>query len=674
MNQIEFKALLSLYDDAYYNNDDSLISDCEYDNLKEEYIKLYGEYNYVPGNASNKFEKYEHSTYVSSLGKKQITDKEGIKKELERLWPVVIQEKADGLTLVTYPDGKQVTRGNGRIGEIVTKNVEKVEGLGTPFSAYPVRSEIVMLHSEFERINKERIKNNLKPYENCRNAAAGMIRNLDSSKVEGLKVLSYNLLFDDEVDDGEENENASAQTQINYLKLNNWNTVNSYEPKDIDDAINYIENYDRTKLDYDIDGLVIKHNGNKKFGITEHHPLNAIAIKFVPEGQWTTIENIEWSVGRTGKVTPIANLTPINIMKSTIKKATLHNYGIMQVLDLTKICKEGNKFMSEVYVIKANDVIPAITKVKHLKNDKTKIIPINKPTKCPCCQSDLVEENDQLYCKNDSCESKIINRLIHLSQRDAFNIENLGEETCEKLVNKYKMILNQTLSQIMNSEEIMQEDDEDYEDEYELVCNELKNIHPSFIYKLTKKDILSIDGFADKSATKLYENIQASLNITFDKFLFGCGIPLVGKKTARDIAEFYYSKDKTELENFVDDYYTGFKRLIKAKGIGTETVLSLTEKYETYIIPFGNYFNIKDYIPKKKAVNQLTFVITGEFDIPRTEIKDKIEKAGHKVTGSVSSKTNYVLVGENPGEKQKQAVEKNVIILDSLEKLEEIIK
>jgi DNA ligase (NAD+) len=673
MDKQELEDFLKYHDNLYYNLDSPELTDKEYDKYKDEYISKYGEYNYVPGIASDDFEKYNHTTYVSSLSKKQIKDEEGIRKEIERLWPVVIQPKMDGLTIVTYPGNIHVTRGNGHIGEIVTNNVKNADGLGIPFSAFPVRSELVMLHSSFNKINEEREKQGLKPYENCRNAAAGIIRNKDSTKVEGLKIFAYNLLFEEE-----DEENASAQTQINYLKNNEWNTVISYEPKDIDDAINYINSFDRKELDYDIDGLVVKHNGSKVFGQTQHHPLNAFAIKFEPEGAWTTIEDVQWTVGRTGKITPIAILNPVNIMGSTITKATLHNSKIINDLGLTsidRIGKRGNS-ITEVYVIKANDVIPAILEVK--KNNKiqsnlyTELIA--EPKVCPICGSTLRKENDQLFCDNESCESRLLNKLIHLSQRDAFNIESLGEETCEKLISLWKNILNKAYNQIINSIEVCDEEDQYEDDPLQEIEDNIKNIHPSFIYNLSLEQIKTMEGFADKSAQKLYDEIQKSKELTFDRFLYGCGIPLVGKKVAKDIAEFYYSDKENEVNNFVDDYYNGFKRLINAKGIGNETIISLSKYYDKYIIPFGEYINIKDYIPVKKAKNQLIFVITGEFEISRNEIKKLIENAGHKVTNSVSSKTSYVLVGKDPGDKEKKAIEKNITIINSLEELKKIIE
>lgn len=303
-------ALLKYHDDLYYNQDAPVLSDAEYDELKRQYVELYGEYDYVPGEASADSIKFEHPVPVTSLDKVQVTEVNKLKTHLERLWPVIIQPKMDGLTLVSYPDNdevimgtidyKHVTRGNGTIGEIVTSKVYAgVDGIGTTgiIVHKAVRSEVVMLKQYFDPINKKRIAEGKEPFKNLRNAAAGMLRNKDVSKVEGLKAFAYNII-------SEEENFCTAEQQIEILKDWKWNTVDTYIPKTIDEAIEYITTYDekyRDDLEYEIDGLVIKHNGNKKFGQTAHHPNNAIAVKFEAEGGWTTLNKIVWQVGRTGK-------------------------------------------------------------------------------------------------------------------------------------------------------------------------------------------------------------------------------------------------------------------------------------------------------------------------------------------------------------------------------------
>lgn len=298
MNEIDrLLNLLNYHDNLYYNLDSPEISDAEYDSIKKKYLELTGktEYDYVPGKAAADSIKYEHPVPVTSLDKVQITDEVRLRKELERLWPVIIQPKMDGLTLVSYPDGSHVTRGNGYIGEVVTdKVVGNVEGLGE-VGRFPIRSEVVMLKSAFEAINKRRIANGEEPFKNPRNAAAGMLRNKDISKVEGLKAYAYNLIKPD--------ESNNQDNQMYAISSLGWNTVFNYIPNTIDEAITFINNYkeERNGLNYEIDGLVIKHNGTKTFGFTGHHPKSAIAVKFEAEGEWTVLNSVTWQVGKTGK-------------------------------------------------------------------------------------------------------------------------------------------------------------------------------------------------------------------------------------------------------------------------------------------------------------------------------------------------------------------------------------
>lgn len=659
------EALLKYHDDKYYNQDNPEISDEQYDALKKSYVDLYGEYNYVPGEATANLKKYEHTTNVSSLDKVQITEVNKVKEHIHRLWPVIIQDKMDGLTVVTYPD-EDVTRGNGSVGEVITDKMKYVDGTGNRIG-FPIRSEVVMLKSEFNKINEERIANGEEPFKNTRNAAAGMLRQLDPSKVKGLKAFAYNIIYEEERND--------SYAQILSLNTWNWNTVNTYIPETEEDALNYILEYEekyRKSLDFDIDGLVIKHNGGKDFGYTGHHPKGAVAVKFEAKGEWTTLNRIVWQVGRTGKITPVAEFEPIDLEGSTITRATLHNYGIIEALGLNTIAYHGKYDpVTKVKVIKANDVIPAIVEVNHPESgDYVKLI--DEPKECPICKGEVNKINDQLFCINPSCESKITGRLVHLAQKDAFNIEGLSEETAKKLIAKYRSILETVLHQMDMAEEAGE-----LVEDYDMLSNKLNTMHPSFIYDLSLDDLKTLPGFAEKSATKLYNEIRNSLTIPFNKFLYGCGIPLIGRSISKDIAEFYYDKPgSSEFYAFLLDYNNDFKLLRQMNGIGTEMINSLKNNLDTMLDPFGYYdFEITDVIPKKKASNQLTFVITGEFDIPRKDIKGMIEDAGHKVSGSVSSKTNYLLAapGEEGTTKYKKAISLNTPIINSIENLKEIL-
>lgn len=678
MNKDELKKLLNYHDNLYYNQDDPEITDAEYDALKNQYVALYGEYDYVPGKAL--FNKVKHTTNISSLDKVQITDQDKIRSEIIRLWPVVIQPKLDGLTLVSYPNGKHVTRGSGEIGEDVTESVNSgVSGVGK-INDKPIRSEAIMPISEFKRINEERENMGLKPFKNPRNAAAGMLRNKDIEKIEGLTLYAYNVI-------SEYSESNLNVEQLNDLKTLGWNVVTNFVPETVDEAVSYILNFDRSKLDYEIDGLVIKHNGNKKFGFTGHHPKSAIAVKFEAQGAWTTINRIVWQVGRTGKITPVAEFEPVDILGSTVSRATLHNMGIINALKLGCLLYENGVSQTRVKVIKANDVIPAIIEVENYQGSMTNIdiINIDEPECCPMCKGHIEKFNDQIFCANPTCSSKILGKLVHLAQKDAFNIAGLSEETAKKLIAKYKEVLDSVLHQMDMTEEAGAIDEdyaEDFAQEYEEVKRRRENMHPSFIYDLTFEDILSLDGFAKKSAQKLYNEIQNSKHLSFDKFLYGCGIPLIGKKASKDIAMHYSSGKDEPAIAMGKDWGNDFASLYKVEGIGKIMINSLIENFENMVVPFGEYNMTYERVEKpKKALNQKTIVITGEFETKRSIIKAEIESYGHKVAGSVSTKTDILLAapGEETSSKYRKATEliesgkKDIQIINSLDALYEML-
>lgn len=634
--------LLKYHDDKYYNQDSPEISDAEYDALKKQYVEAYGEYDYVPGEASADSIKYTHPVPVTSLDKVQVTEVDKLRKELERLWPVVIQPKMDGLTLVSYPDGKHVTRGNGKIGEVVTSKVNAgVEGLGT-VHLNAVRSEVVMIKSKFEEINQKRIANGEEPFKNLRNAAAGMLRNKDITKVEGLRAFAYNLIRPVEKND--------SSMQIEILEESGWNTVFVAEPKTIDEAIEFITTYNeklRPFLDYEIDGLVIKHNGDKVFGSTGHHPKNAIAVKFEAEGDWTTINKITWQVGRTGKIVPVAELEPVEILNSTVTRATLHNYGIMKALGLTEIMHQG-KFnpVTQVFVIKANDVIPAITEVKHpsLDSDNLYCEIIHEPTSCPECNGSVEKVNDQLFCTNPHCIAKLQGEIELMASRDALNIEGLSEMTIEKMINYVK------------------------EKDAQLYMPLLFTLPFYFNYE----QILELPGFAPVSAKKLYDNIQKAKTTELKRFIYGSCIPLIGRTASEAMANTLLTVD-----NLIADANNDYKITATIQDFGPKMISSLrtygNENFGMLWEAGVRPTSVENVI--KKADVQLTFVITGAFDIPRKEIETMIKNAGHKVSGSVSKKTSYLLAspGEESTTKYKKAQELEIKIIHTLEELKELI-
>lgn len=614
------KEYLQELDNAYYNKGEALVSDAEYDSLKTQYLKSINqnEYNYVPGEAISN-SKVAHKYPVLSLDKVQMNDTETLRKRLAEIFPVVIQPKFDGLTGVYYGDEDiYVSRGNGKIGDDITIKVKAgVKGLGER-QDYIVRGEILMLKSEFESINKERIAKGEEPFKNPRNATAGMLRNDDLSKIKGLYFYAYNIL-------AEEGE-ILFEEEMQILKKNGWTTPINYIPETVDDAIEYLTSFNRNSLDYEIDGLVAKHIGNKKFGFTAHHPKNSIAIKSEQTGVWSVLESVEWSTGKTGIVAPVANIKPVDILGSTVSRVTLHNIDYINSFSLA--------IGKEIRVIKANEIIPRI-----IESKGEGVETIRVPDICPSCGSKTEFENNILYCKNPECEAQLSNKIINLASREGLNIEGLSEATVEKMIDyakKNNMKLKLTLP---------------------------------FVFQL--KDILKLEGFKDKSATKLYNNIQKAKNPELKNYIYATNIPLLGKSTSEDIANTLLT-----LDNLVEDCKECFKKTSRIKGIGKELINNLNI-YGSAILQEFDEVNIvpKSVAKKKVAENQLTIVITGSFDIPRKEIEKIIKDAGHKTSGSVSAKTSILLAseGEESSSKYKKAVSLNTKIINSLDELKKIL-
>lgn len=633
-------ALLKYHDDLYYNQDAPVLSDAEYDELKRQYVELYGEYDYVPGEASADSVKFEHPVRVTSLDKVQVTEVDKLKAHLERLWPVIIQPKMDGLTLVSYAD-KDVTRGNGSIGEVVTSKTTNVEGIGKRIGI-TIRSEVVMLKQYFEPINKKRIAEGKDPFKNLRNAAAGMLRNKDISKVEGLRAYAYNFVRDEEIND--------AEGQILSLRSWGWNTVDYFRPSTIEEAIEYITTYDekyRDDLEYEIDGLVIKHDGSKIFGQTAHHPNNAIAVKFEAEGGWTTLNKVVWQVGRTGKIVPVAEFEPIEILNAEVSRATLHNYGIMKAMDLIGILHKGKGHnpLTKVYVIKANDVIPKIIKVEQPDVTDSNIYMdlIHEPTCCPECKGEVEKLNDQLFCINPDCPAKLQGQIELLASRDALNIEGLSEMTIEKMIQYVKE-------------------------------NKLDLFRPldfTLPFWFTYEEILKLPGFAPVSAKKLYDNIQKAKDTELKRFIYASNIPLIGRSASEAMANTLLTVEALveEIDNFektsqIPDFGPKMINSLKKYGQGHFSLL-----WDAGVRPRPVEKQVK------KAETQLTIVITGAFDIPRKEIETMIKDAGHKTSSSVSKKTSYLLAspGEEGTNKYNKAKELNVPIINTINELKELL-
>lgn len=621
MDNTKLKEILDYHNTLYYTMDAPEILDEEYDEIKKKYIELEGEYNFVPGSISSNLDSVAHSYPVKSLDK--VNTLEETRAEIRRLLPVVIQPKIDGLTVVGYPgtitnSGMFVTRGNGLVGEKITNTAIKIEGINkvSKDNDAPIRMEAYMPISVFNTLNAAKIAKGEEPFKNPRNAAAGMLRHKNADKVEGIYYWAYNIM----------GSTKSESEQLEELRRYNFITIPSWRFTNVDEALDFITKFNRKTLDYEIDGLVIKSDLPDSlaiFGETGHHPKNATAYKFAAEGKWTTIKYIEWKIGKTGRITPVATLNPIDLEGSTISRVTLHNKSIMDTLGITEVC--------EVFVIKAQGIIPAIIKVRNISGPS-----IIEPTYCPSCGIKTERINDQIFCNNINCKEKMVRRISHIGSRDALDIEGLSDETALKIV-------------------------------------EAIDPKSAFdIFNLTVEDIIKLPGFAKKSADNLYKAIQGARNIDLKRFLYAAGIPMVGRSATEDIANVFGS-----YPDILEDMRNGYTKMKAIEGIGPILIDNMKEygflwvELKKYVTPIN-----KEKISTPDKV--LTFVITGTLEKPRSYYENMIKKVGHKISGSLSKVTNYLLAGQEAGSKLSKAIElgfdKEGRILYSEEELIKVLK
>lgn len=650
MNQQEFLNLLKKYEEAYYSGE-PLVSDEEYDVLKEQYVSQYGEYDFVPSEGDTGFKRVKHLYPLKSLDKVQLSDKDKLRKEITRLWPIVIMPKFDGLSIEIQPNLKFITRGNGEKGDDVTAqcmqitDIDELKGLKFENNG-PLRAEIIMTHSDFNTLNAEREIAGLKLYDNCRNTAAGMLRNLDLNKVKGLTVMIYENLGSTSAHSLSIQAIESTIGQDVLDRTDNIRITPVYKPVDIDAALNFLDNLEnfRKLIDYDIDGWVVKSdldNSLEHFGgYTGHHPKNAFSVKGEAKGEWTKINSITWQVGKEN-ITPVAELEPVYIDGSTISRATLHNVSFLKAIGLNDIIINGGRTL--VKVVKANDVIPKIIKVKReYDSEEVAIDTVQAPTKCPICGGETaIKDSDSdseiLICTNEDCSAKIQAKAELMASRDALDITGLSEGTIAKILDTYE---------VNSHEEIL---------------------------SITKEHLLALDGFAEKSAQSLYDAIQKAIKKqTIDKVLYASAIPLIGKSTAKDICKVYTIE---ELSNILAKSDTdAVKDLCKIKGIGKETANSLVKHKDKFRLMFVAINEVTDIAVKDNNPNkeQYSICITGQ----REPFKTIIESAGHKVTSSVSKKTKALIAadGDLTTSKAVKAIELKIPIIKTIEELEELLK
>ena len=638
MTREEHLAAIKKADHEYYDLDNPAMTDAEYDQLRRSYIDKYGaeDLNYVPGGVSDSFEKFRHPTPVTSLSKwtKGVDDETDLKKQIEKLWPVEVQPKYDGLTVVAYPntDGscRFVTRGlGGEIGEVLPNFIPAYEGVGVNNSDYAIRGEVFITPDNFEKLNNALISAGEEPMKNMRNAAAGLLRRKERSTY--LDMLSY-IVYDipgQDMTPAEMRKIITEQTKFTF--------TDGFEYDAVEETIKGIEQlYDDTVSlrIYPIDGIVIKscqQNSGYRFGNTAHHPRNMIAWKASQEEKETVVRDVVWQMGRS-KATPVAIVDPVEIDGTTVTKASLHNAAMIKEL--------GLKIGATVKIRKANQIIPQITAVIK-PGDKEISLAV-----CPSCGGPLEEINGQQFCVNPDCKERIAQNIAFLGQKDVLNIPGLSIQTARKIVETYSMAIKE----------------------------EKQNV----IFTMMIDDFEHLPGFAKKSAQKLFYAVQTVHDgVDFPRFVKALCVPGIGRHVGELLQEYYGSLDDIYNAIFVvkdrDD-------LLSIPGLGgtiVDTLLSEEFAKQWDALMDAKVFPTINNQEKDVVVGEFvgkTFVLTGKMAHPRSYYEDLIEKAGAKTGSAVNSNTDYLVIQDvnSQSSKAKKARELGTALI-SPEELEDML-
>ena len=642
------KELVDLINKAsyeYYVLDSPTITDQEYDDAYKELLTLeekYPEYKMedspttrVGGEAVSKFLKVTHRTPMLSFD--DIFNEDEIVAFDERVKKIVsnptytVEPKMDGLSgSLLYKNGiliQAATRGDGITGEDITLNVKTIKSvplkLNKPIDI-EVRGEIYMSKRAFLKANQEREENGENLFANPRNAAAGSVRQLDS-KITAKRQLDYMAYFIPNPND------YGLKTQMESLEfLKKLGFVTNYKlnkiahnANEIITSINELGRL-RDELPFEIDGAVLKVNDladEEKLGYTSRVPKWGIAYKFPAKEVLTTIKEIKFTVGRTGKITPNAIFDPVHVAGSLISKATLHNEDY---------CKEKDIRVGDVVSIrKAGDVIPEVVEVK-LERRKENSIPFKMIDHCPICNSELIKKDSHHFCPNKDCPARNIERLIYYASRDAMNIDGLGDEIIEDFYNMGYL-------------------------------NDISDFYSLYKYR---DELKSLEGFGEKSISNLINGINNSKSNSLERLICALGIKNVGRRTAKMLAKRYKSLDK--LIN------ASYEELVNIKDIGKTIAVSIRDYFNdernmAIINKLEEHGVNMEYLGEDTITNEKfldkTFVITGTLSEGRDYYKDKIESVGGKVSESVSKKTDYLVLGENPGSKYDKALSLGVKII-----------
>ncbi|MDT6204284.1 NAD-dependent DNA ligase LigA [Streptococcus pneumoniae] len=639
----ELVALLNRYATEYYTSDNPSVSDSEYDRLYRELVELETAYpeqvladsptHRVGGKVLDGFEKYSHQYPLYSLQdafSREELDAFDARVRKEVAHPTYICElKIDGLSIsLTYEKGilvAGVTRGDGSIGENITENLKRVKDIPLTLPEeldITVRGECYMPRASFDQVNQARQENGEPEFANPRNAAAGTLRQLDTAVVAKRNLATF--LYQE----ASPSTRDSQEKGLKYLEQLGF-VVNPKRilAENIDEIWNFIQEVgqERENLPYDIDGVVIKVNdlaSQEELGFTVKAPKWAVAYKFPAEEKEAQLLSVDWTVGRTGVVTPTANLTPVQLAGTTVSRATLHNVDYIAEKDIRKD--------DTVIVYKAGDIIPAVLRVVESKRVSEEKLDI--PTNCPSCNSDLLHFEDEvaLRCINPRCPAQIMEGLIHFASRDTMNITGLGPSIVEKL----------------------------------FAANLVKDV--ADIYRLQEEDFLLLEGVKEKSAAKLYQAIQASKENSAEKLLFGLGIRHVGSKASQLLLQYFHSIEN--LSQADSEEVASIESLggVIAKSLQTYFATEGSEILLRELKETGVNLNYKGQtVVADAALSGLTVVLTGKLErLKRSEAKSKLESLGAKVTGSVSKKTDLVVVGADAGSKLQKAQELGIQVRD----------
>ena len=608
LSRKEHLARIQAADRAYYDQDNPIMSDAEYDALRRSYIDKYGveDLDYVPGSVADGFEKFQHPVAVTSLGKwtKGVDDEADLKAKIDAIWPAVVEPKYDGLTVVAYPnaDGscKFVTRGlGGEIGEVLPNFIPMYEGAGVNNSGYAFRGEVFITPKNFEKLNSLLASAGEEPMKNMRNAAAGLLRRKERSPY--LNLLSYIVYeipgFDGSVED---TENLSFKTKFRFTEYHWKDTTN--------ETVSFIQWwYDSINAEqsYPIDGIVIKYRrdgGLKKFGFTAHHPKNAFAWKALQEEKETVIRDVVWQMGKS-KATPVAIVDPVEIDGTTVTRASLHN--------AEQIKKLGIKIGATVKIRKANQIIPQITEVIK-SGDKDIVLDV-----CPACGFPLTTINGQQFCRNPECEERVAQNIAFLGQKDVLNIPGLSIQTARKLVAHWK------------------------------------NHHPNekldqnIVFKTSTFDFENLEGFASASALKIRQAIvNAQTHVELPRFIKALCFDGVGNTVGKILADEFGS-----LDAMIDAYKAGYD-WTRLEGLGPKTaeILSSADFWDVAVAKLRQYATV---LPYEKAVAPVggfsgkVFVLTGKMPQPNKEknllmfIANSISKHGQNVLTNLGARNLF---------------------------------